>query len=198
MPGGCMSGGSMYKLLAIGFSAGGMPLASGILAALPGDYPLAIAIVTHLPAGQDSVLAEMLDRVSSLPVAMVIDKTPIQPGHVYVAPPDYHLLVENRNRFALSIDAPVLSVRPSIDVLLETAAEAFEDSLIALTLSGANSDGACGMARAHELGAMTIALSPLKTDFRTLPDAVMAAVDVDYIADQDEIIALLCAAGECA
>ena len=188
----------MYKLLTIGFSAGGIPLASEILAALPKDYPLAVAIVAHLPAGQDSALADMLDLASSLPVAMAIDKTPIQPGHVYVAPPDYHLLVENRDYFALSIDAPVLSVRPSIDVLLETAAEAFEDSLIALTLSGANSDGARGMARAHELGAMTISLSPLKTDFRTLPDAVIAAVDLDYIADQDEIIALLCSAGESA
>ena len=189
-------GGAMYKFLAMGFSAGGIPLACEILGALPKNYPLAIAIVAHLPAGQDSVLAEMLDRAARLPVSMAIDKTVILPGHVYVAPPDYHLLVENREHFALSIDTPVLAVRPSIDVLLETAAEAFEDNLIALTLSGANSDGAQGMARAHELGAMTISLSPLKTDFRTLPDAVIAAVDVDYIADQDEIIALLCSAGE--
>lgn len=186
----------MYRLLAIGFSAGGMPLAEQILAALPADYPLAVAVVCHLPAGEDSALAELLDDASPLPVVVASDKMPIMPGRVHVAPPNYHLLVESRELFALSVDAPVMSVRPSIDVLFETAAEVFEQGVIAVTLSGANSDGAQGMARVHELGGMTITLSPLKAEFRTLPEAVVNRTDVDYIASMDEIIALLCAVEE--
>ena len=183
----------MYRLLAIGFSAGGLPLAQQILTALPADYPLAVALVSHLPAGQDSALAELLGANSHMPVAMATDKMPLRRSHVYVAPPDYHLLVDNRERFALSVDAPVMSVRPSIDVLFESAAEVFGTDMIAVTLSGANSDGASGMARVHELGGMCITLSPLKTDFRALPEAVINRVDVDYITSIDEIVALLCA-----
>lgn len=185
----------MYKMLAIGFSAGGIPLAQQILAALPAGYPLAVVLVAHLPPAE-SMLAEMLAATSRLPVAVALDKAPILPGTVTLAPPDYHLLVENRARFALSVDAPVMAVRPSIDVLFESAAEAFEDGLIAVALSGANSDGARGMAAAHALGGMTIVLSPLKAEFRALPEAVVNAVDVDYIADMDEIVALLASVGE--
>lgn len=186
----------MYKFLAIGYSAGGLPLAQQILAALPRSCPLAVAVVCHLPAGEVSALAEVLNETSALPVVMVGDKMPIRPGRVHVAPPDYHLLIESRDRFALSVDAPVMSVRPSIDVLFDSAAEAFETDMIAVTLSGANSDGAEGMARVHELGGMTIALSPLKAEFRTLPEAVVNTADVDYIASMDEIIALLCSVEE--
>lgn len=186
----------MYEFLAIGFSAGGLPLAGEILAAMPADYPLAVAIVCHLPRGQDSALAEVLARRSRLPVVTARDKMAIQRGRVHVAPPDYYLLVENRRHFALSVDPPISSVRPSIDLLFDSAAEAFDGDMIALTLSGANSDGVQGMARAHELGAMTLCLSPLQTEFATLPEAVVSNVDVDYIADLDEIIALLCAAAE--
>lgn len=181
----------MYRMLAIGFSAGGIVLARQILEALPADYPLAVALVAHLPAGEESALAELLGGNTRLPVIMATDKMPLRPGRVYVAPPDYHLLVENRERLALSVDAPVMSVRPSIDVLFDSAAEVFERDLIAVVLSGANSDGARGMARVHELGGMTIALSPLKAEFRTLPEAVVNNVDVDYIASLDEIIALV-------
>jgi two-component system chemotaxis response regulator CheB len=186
----------MYKFLAIGFSAGGMPLTQQILAALPKNYPLAVAVVCHLPAGEVSVLADVLNDTSRLPVVMASDKMPIQPGRVHVAPPDYHLLVESRERFSLSVDAPVMSVRPSINVLFESAAEVFEAGMIAVTLSGANSDGAEGMARVHDLGGMTIALSPLKAEFRALPEAVVNTADVDYISNIDEIIALLCSVEE--
>lgn len=186
----------MYEFLAIGFSAGGLPLVGKILAALPTDYPLAVAIVCHLPRGQDSALAEVLAHSSRLPVVTARDKMAIQHGRVHVAPPDYHLLVENRRQFALSVDPPVSAVRPSIDLLFDSAAEAFQSDMIALTLSGANSDGVHGMARAHAWGAMTICLSPLHAKFSTLPEAVVKSVDVDYIADLDDIMALLCAAAE--
>ncbi|BBL70867.1 chemotaxis protein CheB [Methylogaea oryzae] len=186
----------MYRLLTIGFSAGGIPLAQHIFAALPASYPMPIAVVAHLPAGEDCDLVEVLASSTALRVVMAEDKSPLEPGMVYVAPPDYHLLVEKSGRLALSVDPPVKSVRPSIDVLFQSAAEAFEKDLIAVALSGANSDGVQGMAAVKELGGLTIVLDPLQTDIHTLPAAVVEAVDVDYVANIEEIASLLRAALE--
>lgn len=188
----------MYKMLVIGLSAGGIPLVKRLLAALPKDYSLAVAIVAHLPQGYESNLAQLLDVVTDLPVTMARDKQPIVPGHVYVAPPDYHLLVEQLPRFAfaLSEDEPVKSVRPSIDVLFKSAAEVFDTSLIAVILSGANSDGADGMTVVKQLGGLCMVLNPLDAEFSTMPNAVIRQVDVDYIADIEDIISLLVSVDE--
>ncbi len=185
----------LYKLLAIGFSAGGIPLIKRILKALPKHYPLPVVIVAHLSVGEASHFAEMLDVSSRLPVKMATDKEMILPGWVYVAPPDYHLLVEqSRNTtpfFSLSIDEPVRSVRPSIDVLFETAAEVFEAGMIALLLSGANSDGMDGMAYVKQLGGLGIVLDPKECEFSTMTEAVIRKVEVDYVVNMEEIIGLL-------
>lgn len=185
----------MYRMLVIGFSAGGIPLIKRILQALPKDYPLPVAIVAHLTAGHESCLAELLDDIAQLPVGNAQDKEAIVAGRVYLAPPDYHLLVEKNAQatpsFALSVDAPVKSVRPSIDVLFESAAEAYESALIALLLCGANSDGAAGMAYVKKLGGLSIVLDPQHCEFSTMPSAVIERVNVDYVASMDEIISLL-------
>jgi two-component system chemotaxis response regulator CheB len=188
----------MYKMLVIGLSAGGMPLVKQLLAALPGDYSLAVVIIAHLPQGYESNLAQMLATVTDLPVTMARDKEPIIAGHAYVAPPGYHLLVENNPSytFALSADEPVKSVRPSIDVLFKSAAEMFENSLIGVILSGANSDGADGMKLIKELGGLCMVLNPLEAEFSTMPNAVIQHVDVDYIASIEEIISLLVSVDE--
>lgn len=191
----------MYKMLVIGLSAGGMPLIKQLLAALPKDYSLAVAIVAHLPQGYESTLAEVLKAETLLPVTMVKDKEAIVAGHVYIAPPDYHLLVEqNRqfilSRFALSEDDPVKSVRPSIDVLFSSAAEVFETDLIAVILSGANSDGADGMVAVKQLGGLCIVLNPLEAQFNTMPNAVIQRITVDYIASMEDIISLLVSVDE--
>lgn len=185
----------MYRMLVIGLSAGGIPLIKRLLQVLPKDYPLPVAIVAHLPGGRESHLAGLLDEVTELSVEMAKDKEPIVAGRVYLAPPDYHLLVEHSLRathcFALSVDEPVRSVRPSIDVLFESAAEAFEDGLIALLLSGANSDGAEGMAYVRKLGGLSIVLDPDECEFSTMPRAAIKRSDVDYVASLDEIVSLL-------
>jgi two-component system, chemotaxis family, protein-glutamate methylesterase/glutaminase len=181
----------MFKAVAIGASAGGIPLLRRILAALPANYPLALLIVVHLPAQSSCNLVELFSHNCALPIRLATDKARLKPGHVYIAPPDYHLLVETCDYLALSVEAPVQSVRPSIDVLLQSAAEVFEKHLIAVILSGANSDGAAGMALVKELGGLTIVLNPLLTDFNTMPKAVLENVDVDYVANVEEIIALL-------
>ena len=115
-------------------------------------------------------------------------------GRAWLAPADYHLLIESRERFALSVDPPVNFVRPSIDVLFETAAEVFGKQLIALTLSGASSDGARGMGKVRQRGGMTIALAAADCAQSTLTNAVLERVEVDYCVGLDEIIALLQAA----
>lgn len=183
----------MAKLAFIGFSAGGIPLAQQILAALPADYPIPIVLVTHLPPDSDSAMLNVFQSVSRLPVKQALDKATIAAGYIYLAPPNYHLLVETNGHFALSIDPPIKAVRPSIDVFLKSAAEAYENQLIAVILSGANNDGADGMSCVKALGGVTIVLNPLQAEFRIMPDAVIEAADVDYVADLDEIISLLLA-----
>ncbi len=181
----------MAKLAVIGFSAGSVPLIQRLLAALPADYPLPVVLIAHLPSGSGGNTAEMCQKFTPLPVLPAFDKTEIQAGHVYIAQPDYHLLVEHTGHFALSVDPPVKSVRPSIDVFLQSAAEVYEKHLVAVILSGANNDGAAGMAYVKALGGITIVLDPMQAEFRTMPDAVIEATDVDFVASLDEIIALL-------
>jgi two-component system chemotaxis response regulator CheB len=190
----------MYKLLVIGFSAGGIPLISHILQALPQDYPLPVVVVSHLPEKKESLLANLLDKITPLTVSMALDKEAILSGHVYLAPPGYHLLVERRGTsvpsFALSVDEPVQNVRPSIDVLFESAAEVFETGLIAVLLSGANSDGAQGMVCVKQLGGLGIVLSPKECEFNTMAKAALQRVQVDYVVGMEEIVSLLHSAHE--
>lgn len=190
----------MYRMLVIGFSAGGFVLIERLLQALPEDYPLPIAIVAHLPSEQESNLPLMLNSQSRLQVCMAVDKESIVSGRVYFAPPGYHLMVEQPKNsaafFALSVDNQVKSVRPSIDVLFETAAEAFESALIAVLLSGANSDGAEGIAYVKQLGGLTIVLDPSASEFNIMSTEALKRVNVDYVVSMDEIISLLLSVSE--
>lgn len=185
----------MYRMLVIGFSAGGFPLFDRLLQALPADYPLPIAVVVHLSNEQESNLPLMLNSPNRLPVCMAVDKESIVSGQVYFAPPGYHLMVEQPKNgkvsFALSVDNQVKSVRPSIDVLFESAAEAFESGLIAVLLSGANSDGAEGMAYVKQLGGLTMVLDPDTSEFNIMSTETLKRVNVDYVVSMDEIISLL-------
>ncbi|SBT05311.1 CheB methylesterase [Candidatus Accumulibacter aalborgensis] len=185
----------MNGLLVVGFSAGGSAPMRTLLAALGPDYPLPLAMVAHLPAGTGAGFTALLASAGGLPPAFASDKQAIVPGHAWVGPADYHLLIENGKRFALSVDPQVNFVRPSIDVLFESAAQAFGKRLIALTLSGASSDGARGMASVRQGGGLTIALTADACDHRTLADAVARHVEVDYCVGLDEIITLLRAVG---
>ncbi|MEY4768350.1 MAG: hypothetical protein RL637_989 [Pseudomonadota bacterium] len=186
----------VYKLVVIGSSAGGIPLLQNILMALPKSYPLPIVIVSHLPSTSFSHLAQLLSRHCLLPVNTVFDKAEIIPGQVFIAPSGYHLLIETQTQFALSIDPPVQSVRPSIDVLFQSAAEVFEKQLIAVILSGANRDGVQGIATVKALGGLTIVLDPKFAEFNIMPKAVIQATEVEYIVNLEEIIALLQAVKE--
>jgi two-component system chemotaxis response regulator CheB len=137
--------GASPQAIVIGASAGALEALSTILPALPSGYALPVLVVVHLPPGKDSLLVPLLRAKCNVPVEEAEDKQPIQPGTVYVAPPDYHLLVERDHILSLSAEEPVHYSRPSIDVLFETAADCYGPSLVGVVLTGANGDGARGL-----------------------------------------------------
>ena len=173
------------ELVAVGCSWGGLAAAERLLGALPRAFPAAIVIVQHRPESA-SVLAELLARHALRPVREAVDKDVIEPGCVYLAPPGYHLLVGN-GRFSLTTEGPVQFNRPSVDVLFESAAEALGDRLAAVVLTGANNDGAAGLARVAELGGMTLVQDPLTADRPAMPTAALEAVPGAMVGDVEEL-----------
>jgi two-component system, chemotaxis family, protein-glutamate methylesterase/glutaminase len=164
-----------YELVVVGTSWGGLTALGRLLDHLPDGVDLPIAIAQH--RGPDSVegaLRAWLQRRSTRVVHEVVDKDPIERGGVYLAPADYHLLVE-RGSFALSLDERVRHARPSIDVLFESAADAYGAGVIGIVLTGANDDGAAGLARIKERGGLALAQDPATAEARTMPDAAIAA-----------------------
>ena len=174
------------ELIAIGASWGGLHAVGEVLAGLPDTFTPAVVVAQH--RGKDSVpgaLTEALGRRTGLPVCEPDDKEAIEPGHVYVAPPDYHLLVEP-GHFELSVDAPVTYSRPSIDVLLESVADSYGDRAVGVVLTGASSDGAAGLLRLRAAGALTIVQDPDEAERSEMPRAAVeagAAVRVCRLAD---------------
>ncbi|MBZ0231460.1 MAG: chemotaxis protein CheB, partial [Deltaproteobacteria bacterium] len=132
------------QLLVVGGSAGALEPLLAIVGALPPALETPIAVLLHLSPRQPSLLPQLLGHVTSRRVREAEDKEPLAPGTIYVAPPDYHLLVERAGTLALSVDPPVNFSRPSIDVLFESAADAFGPGVAALVLSGSNHDGDAG------------------------------------------------------
>src|SRR5436305_10664240 len=135
-----------YDLIVTGASLGGFDALAVLLGALPENFPLPLAVVQHRSVDSDELLPILLGRACRLPIVEVEDKQPILPGTVYIAPANYHLLVE-RDHFALSVDDRVQYARPSIDVLFESAADAYRERLAVILLSGSKDDCARGMAR---------------------------------------------------
>lgn len=161
----------------IGASAGGIEALGVLLPALDKCCRAAILIVVHMPRQRPSLLTEIFAAKCALPVHEVEDKLPVQEGCVYFAPPDYHLLVDRHDdatpSLCLSVDDPVHYSRPSIDVLFESAAECWGQRLLGVVLSGANEDGAAGIAAVARAGGMTIAQDPAEAMSRALPAAAV-------------------------
>jgi two-component system chemotaxis response regulator CheB len=152
-----------------------------------------MAVVLHLPADARGVLHEVLAHPSRPLMKSAEDKEPVAPGVIYFAPPGYHLLVESGGTFALSLDEPVHFSRPSIDVLFESAAEAYGERLLGIVLSGANADGAEGLQAVAEAGGVTVVQLPSSAEVPTMPEAAMKACRSSHVADVAEIAALLAA-----
>lgn len=178
---------SPVSAVVIGGSAGSLEALSRILVPLPADFAAPILVVVHVPPGKPSVLAELLQAKSRLRVKEAEDKEPILPGTVYFAPPDYHLLVETGGSVALSCDEPLMFSRPSIDVLFESAADVYEDGLVAIVLSGANSDGANGLAAVQKFGGKPIVQSPASAFSAAMPEAALEKCPEALQLTPDEI-----------
>jgi two-component system, chemotaxis family, protein-glutamate methylesterase/glutaminase len=160
-----------YRAVVIGASAGGLKALSAILPHLPADYPLPIMVVIHVPPHRRSLIAPLLTG-----------------GGVFFAPPDYHLLVERSFELSLSSEEPVLFSRPSIDVLFETAADAYGDGLIGVILTGANNDGAAGLKAVMAYGGKGLIQTPATAFARAMPEAAIEACPSALILDLDDIL----------
>jgi two-component system chemotaxis response regulator CheB len=160
-----------YRLIVIGASAGGLEAVMNLFACLPKINKVPIVIAQHQDASSRSHFAELLGRRTSLTVVEVEDKFAIERDVIYLAPPGYHLQVESDCSFSLSADEPVHFARPSIDVLFESAAKVYQDSLIAVLLTGANEDGAEGLACVQKLGGMVMVQDPETASSPTMPAA---------------------------
>jgi two-component system chemotaxis response regulator CheB len=176
-----------YDLVCMGASWGGLVALERVLAGLPEDFGAAVAIAQHRGADHMSAgLAPLLAAHGRLPVADAEDKQPIEPGNVYLAPPDYHLYVEE-DGFALSQDEAVLYSRPSIDVLFESASEVYRERVVGVVLTGANEDGAAGLAHIHRRGGYAIVQNPVEAERSEMPRAALRAVEPDQVLAVDAI-----------
>jgi two-component system, chemotaxis family, protein-glutamate methylesterase/glutaminase len=175
----------------IGASAGGVEALTVLLPALsPGLRP-PVFIVLHLPRNRPSVLAEIFAKKCAVPVREAEDKEMVAPGTVYFAPNDYHLLVDQGPQLALSADDPVHHSRPSVDVLFESATDIYHDRLLGIILTGANEDGASGLAAVHDSGGVTIVQRP---DTARAPHMALSALKLrpaDRVLTLTEIAGVL-------
>ncbi|SHJ25532.1 chemotaxis protein CheB [Halodesulfovibrio aestuarii] len=180
-----------YEAIVIGASAGGLIALHRIFSQRCLDFNLPVLIAQHICPNRESLLPELLRQHCTGTVKDAEDKDVITSGNVYIAPSNYHLLVEPDKSIALSVEGRVNFSRPSIDVLFETASEAYCDALVGIILSGANSDGAYGVSQIKKRAGLTIVQSPDSAEFDTMPKAAIEASNPDFILSLDEIGILL-------
>jgi len=165
-----------YEVVAIGASWGGLAALKAVLGGLPADFGAPVVVVQHrMASGDDEILPNLLNTASPLYVHEATDKCPLVAGEVLIAPPSYHMLVE-AGEITLSADAPVQFSRPSVDVLLESASEAYRERAIGVILTGANEDGAEGLAAIRRRGGVAIVQDPADAMRADMPEAALAAV----------------------
>lgn len=174
----------------MGASKGGMNALHAVLGPLPGDFPVPIAVVLHRGKDSDEIVIEMLQRQIGIRIVEPTDKQPLLAGCIYLAPADYHLLIDNR-RLALSTEGPVCRARPSIDVLFESAVDEYGEHVIGVVLSGASPDGAQGMKAIKSAGGLTVVQDPASAESKIMPEASIERAAVDHIVPPEAIASLL-------
>ena len=186
----------VVEAVVIGASAGGFEALLAILKGLPPAYPMPLVAVLHLPDHHESRLAELFGYRLELQAREARDKEPLAPGVLYFAPPGYHLSIENDYSFSLSGEERVSYARPSIDVLFASAADAYGPSVAGILLTGANFDGAAGLAGMQVAGGLTVVQDPASAEVRTMPEAALRRMTPDLILPLAEINSLLRRLGE--
>ncbi|RLD45496.1 MAG: chemotaxis protein CheB [Bacteroidetes bacterium] len=176
------------KYIVIGGSAGSFRGVTKILSKIPKDYPLPVILCLHRLKHVRSGFVEALELKSNLPIVEPSDKMNIQKGKIYLAPANYHLIVELGNTFALSTFDNVNHSRPAIDLTFESSARVFRNKMAGIMLSGANKDGAKGMRSVHINGGITIIQNPSECQARTMPEAANKITKIDHVYSVDQII----------
>ena len=172
-------------------SAGGVEALMKLLSGMRAGLRVPLICMLHLPANRDSRLAELFAERMAAPVSEACDKMPIADGAVYFAGSGYHLSVEQDRTFSLSCEAPVHFARPAIDVLMTSAADVYGSALVGILLTGANHDGAAGMAQIHARGGLTVVQDPADAQVATMPQAAIDACAPDLVLPQATIRELL-------
>jgi len=190
-----------YEAIVIGVSSGGMNALKFLFSRLPADFSIPIIIVQHVSARSDNEWIKLLNEKSYLTIKEADEKEKIacpteqslgrETGKVYIAPANYHLLIEKDRTFSLTIDELVNFARPSIDVLFESAAEAYKNKLIGIVLTGSNNDGAKGIKQIKEYGGLAIIQDPETAESPTMPASALAVIQPDYILSLEKIVQLL-------
>lgn len=187
--------GKSVGVVVIGASAGAVQALLVVLPALPASFALPILVVVHVPPDRDNVLAPLMQAKCRLTVKEAEDKEPIVGGVIYFAPSDYHLLIEADRTLALSTDEPVNYSRPAIDVLFESAADAYGEELVGVILTGANHDGAAGLRAVADAGGVAIVQPPDEAYATAMPDAALEACPSAMTMNLDAIASYLSSLG---
>jgi two-component system, chemotaxis family, protein-glutamate methylesterase/glutaminase len=177
--------------IVMGASAGGIEALMTLLPALSAAFRIPIFIVLHLPRDRPSLLPRIFLQKCAVPVREAADKEPVRPGTVYFAPPDYHLLIDEGPCLALSADELVNHSRPSIDVLFESAADVYGARLLGIIMTGANEDGAEGLAAIHAAGGITIVQHPHSAQVKQMVAAALSRTPASHVLDLEGISAIL-------
>lgn len=178
----------IVQAIVIGASAGAVDALLELLPALPAGFPIPIIVVIHLPADHKSLLVEVFSAKCALEVCEPDDKEPIRAGVIYVAPPNYHLLVESSRVFSLSNEEPVNYCRPSIDVLFESVAQAYTTAAMGVILTGANHDGAAGLRQIIDAGGVGLIQTPETAFASMMPASARMACPEALVMDLAEIV----------
>jgi len=178
---------STYNAVVIGVSAGGMEVLSALFSSLPKDSTKPFIVVQHLHPSEDGFMVDYFNSQCPIPVKEAVEKEKIHPGQVYFAPANYHLMIEMDHTFSLSVDEKVNYSRPSIDVMFESAADAWPNQLIGIILTGASFDGAKGICAIKKSGGFTIAQSPETAMAPVMPQAAIDTGMIDEIMSIEEI-----------
>src|SRR5437763_3607558 len=178
---------SGFDVVALAASAGGLNALTHVLAALPGDFPAALVVVQHLDPRHRSLMADILSRRTALPVKEAAEGDELRPGRAYLAPPNRHLLVNPDRTLSLTQTELVHFVRPSADLLFESAAASFKERAIAVVLSGSGHDGAMGVKAIKKMGGTVIVQDARNAEFPGMPEAALATGLADFVLSLDEI-----------
>lgn len=181
----------MFKAIVIGVSTGGVAALKTLLRGLPINFPIPVLVVTHITPESDDGLAVLLNTLCAIRVKEADEQETMVPGTVYLAPANYHMLVEQNGSLTFSIDPAVNFARPSIDVLFESAADVFGSALIGVILTGAGFDGSKGLLKIKNSGGVAIVQNPADAEMDSMPKSSLQLLNADYIVTLEDVAGLL-------